>query len=65
MDIDTLKNRVNDLESKYMFQENLLDGLNKVVAEQQDLLDQLLKVVTNLEKSGQDDGNPQEKPPHY
>jgi SlyX protein len=66
--------RLNDLETKFMVQEELLNELNQIVAKQQDIIDFL---VTESKANNQV-GSPQkseagslfeqlkeERPPHY
>ena len=66
-----LEDRVNDLEIKFTFQEDLLAELNKLVTDQQFVIDSLVKQVKRLkeelETSSLGDGAAmdQEKPPHY
>jgi SlyX protein len=69
-----IEQRLNDLETKFMVQEELLDELNKIVARQQDIIEFLVMES----KSNNQVGSPQkdetgslleqlqeDKPPHY
>ena len=66
-----LEDRINDLEIKFTFQEDLLAELNTIVTAQQFTIDSLVKEVKrlkeNLEASALGAGATldQEKPPHY
>lgn len=57
--------RLNDLEIKFSYQEELLNELNKIVANQQMIIDKLVKEVKKLHDQNEGDKSVQEKPPHY
>lgn len=57
--------RLNDLEIKFSYQEELLNELNKIVANQQMVIDKLVKEVKKLHEESEGDKSLQEKPPHY
>lgn len=66
-----MEQRLTDVETRFLYQENTIEQLNQVVCEQQDQIQQLkatLEIVTKslkhlLEQSN--DIRPHEKPPHY
>ena len=64
-----LEKRVNDLESKFSFQDELVNQLNLIVTEQQSKITVLTESLKYLkQESGGDDQNSSlknEKPPHY
>lgn len=71
---DTSEDRLDELESKFGFQEQLLDQLNEVIISQQKQLDEcragLRQLQTNLQElyasQGEGAAGPaDEKPPHY
>lgn len=64
--------RLDDIETKIAFQDNMIRELNEVVCRQQDRIDELSETCRHLEKqirsmSGvSTEINPKdEKPPHY
>ena len=59
--------RLIDLETKFMFQEELLSELNKIVTKQQITIDSLSRELKSVSEGlGGDSSNPKdEKPPHY
>lgn len=65
-----LENRLNDLESKFTFQDELLAELNDLVTKQQMAIDglqrqvKLLTTSANMNATG-DSNNSNERPPHY
>ena len=67
-----MENRITDLETKFIRQEDLLDELNKTVFRQQQRIDDLAEVVAALARRlaeagihGNEYVPPHEKPPHY
>lgn len=68
---DRTDERLNQLEIKLSYTEELLDTLNDLVTRQQDQIDVLLREVSLLRQQGTDDGQPRfrslrdELPPHY
>lgn len=69
-----MEDKLIELETRYSFQEELLEKLNQIVAEQQKQLDiqsqqlqllhaQLSELRDNLQLDDSEPG--QEKPPHY
>lgn len=64
-----LEKRINDLESKFSFQDELLNELNLIVTEQQGKITELTETLKYLkQESGGDDQNSSlknERPPHY
>ena len=64
--------RLNDLEIKASFTEDLLDQLNLTIYRQQQQIDDLIRVVADLRKQLPESGAPgsgqaivNERPPHY
>lgn len=67
-----MESRLNDLETKVAFQDELLETLNTIVAEQQQQLDLIqrelrlvyeqVKTISPSDIANSDD---QERPPHY
>lgn len=64
--------RVIEIETKVLFQENTIEQLNQVVCRQQDQIEQLEKKIERLTKNFKnileisEDVHPgHEKPPHY
>jgi SlyX protein len=69
-DKKTLSNRVDALESKLMFQEEIIETLNKTITEQWLKIDALTRQVLSLSERLQDaeanaPGAANEPPPHY
>lgn len=64
-----LEERLVALEEKYSYQDELVNALNKIVADQQSTLEFLVKEIKGLSEmagSGSSNANSQdEKPPHY
>ncbi|HQV40960.1 MAG: SlyX family protein [Moraxellaceae bacterium] len=67
-----MESRLNDLETKVAFQDELLETLNTIVAEQQqqlDLIQRELRLVyeqvKTLSPSDIANSDDQERPPHY
>jgi SlyX protein len=66
-----LEQRLNDLEIKVCFTEDLVDQLNRVIVRQQRQLDQLIREVADLrqqrlaEDVGSLRGPRDELPPHF
>ena len=67
-----MESRLNDLETRVAFQDDLLETLNAIVAEQQQQLDLMQREIRLLYEqikslSPSDIGNSaeQERPPHY
>lgn len=63
-----LEKRINDLESKFSFQEELVNELNLIVAEQQGEIKTLTETIKYLKDSAGQDGqntSMNERPPHY
>jgi SlyX protein len=70
-----MEEKLIDLETKFSFQEDLLNELNNVVANQQKQIDELvqelkqvqshvMEIVENPSAAGEQDSNA-EVPPHY
>lgn len=62
--------RLIDIETKILHQENLIEELNQVVYSQQKTIDKLEKLLNGLtsrlrEALGEEEIRPNEKPPHY
>jgi SlyX protein len=73
-DLDALQRRLTALEEKTCFSDDLLDTLNRQVAQQQDQIDLLLRELSRLRRQApaDDDGGGapfrslrDELPPHY
>jgi len=67
---DTLEERLNSLESRFAFQEDLVHQLDEVVRSQADTIDELkreiLKMRTELTHTPESEAPPEEQvPPHY
>lgn len=68
---DRLSQRIEQLEIKLSYAEDLLDTLNTLVTRQQDQIDLLLREVSLLRRRHEDDASPafrslrDELPPHY
>lgn len=64
-----LENRINDLESKFSFQDELLNQLNLIVSEQQGKISELTEIIKYLKEQmgqeGQNSSSNNERPPHY
>ena len=63
-----LEDRLNDLEIKFTFQDELLGELNDIVTKQQFKIDALEKKVRELTAAANSNSlgnNENEKPPHY
>ena len=61
-----------DIETKLSYQENLLDQLNSIIIKQQEELDVLKRAlltiqerVNSLNESSAENGDLDERPPHY
>jgi SlyX protein len=68
--MNELENRVNDLEVKYSFQDELVNELNLLVAAQQEKIEELTKAIKELVEQSSEHGNQNsslknERPPHY
>ena len=67
--MNDLEKRLNDLEIKFAYQDELLNELNLIVAKQQkknDDLTKALKAVSNKVSAGSSNSlDKDEKPPHY
>lgn len=59
--------RLNNLEMKFLYQEEFLQELNKVIIEQQKVIDRLEKEVIDLKRNVNPHPNldVNQKPPHY
>lgn len=64
--------RLNELESRVAFQDDLVEELNRIVAAQQqqiDLLQQQLQLlydhIRTLSPTGMEPSTEEERPPHY
>ena len=67
---DTLAERLDSLESRFAFQEDLVHQLDEVVRSQADTIDELkreiLKMRTELTHAPETEAPPEEQvPPHY
>ena len=69
-DIDKLIARLDDLEMRYAFQQELLESLNDVVTNQWEEIDRLSRMLEavlerfeNVEDEQPED--PDQRPPHY
>jgi SlyX protein len=67
-----MESRLNDLETRVAFQDDLLDTLNTIVAKQQQQLDLmqreirlLYEQIKTLSPADIAGSNEQERPPHY
>lgn len=70
-----MDNRIIELESKYSFQEDLLQELDKTVIQQQKSIDQLFEAMRIMKEQiadvqthageGGSDAAQDERPPHY
>jgi SlyX protein len=65
-----LEERVNDLEIKFSYQDELINELNLMVADQQKYIEELKKVIKELvnnngEKNIGNTSLKNERPPHY
>ena len=64
-----LEKRLNDLEIKFSYQDELINELNLVLTEQQNKVSEMAGILKNLnESSGQGDQSSSvtnERPPHY
>ena len=64
-----LENRLNDLEIKFSYQDEMINQLNLIVTEQQNEIVEISRILKSLkESSGQDGQGPppdNERPPHY
>ena len=70
-DMQALEQRINELEIKASFAEDLVEELNLTIYRQQQQIDQLVLVVAELRKQQPDGGTGgarsllDERPPHY
>lgn len=68
---EKLAQRIEQLEIKLSYAEDLLDTLNTLVTKQQDQIDLLLREVSQLRRQREDEASPtfrslrDELPPHY
>lgn len=65
-----LEKRINDLEIKFSYQDELVNELNLIVAEQQKKIDDMKTLLKSLcenssESGAQNSSLPNERPPHY
>lgn len=67
-----MDSRLTDLETKVAFQDDLLESLNRIVAEQQQQIDMLQQQVQmlydqlrSIAPSNIAQGSADERPPHY
>ena len=64
-----LEKRVNELESKFSFQDQLVGELNLIVADQQAKITELIEALRHLKQSSGDGDQrsslENERPPHY
>lgn len=67
-----IEQRLENIETKIAFQEDLIEELNKTVYQQQLKLERLEAVckslarhIESLAEAGSEGGNANEKPPHY
>lgn len=67
--MNDLEKRVNDLESKFSFQDELVNELNLIVTEQQGKITELTAALKylkqNSEQGDQNTSLKNERPPHY
>jgi len=68
---EQLAQRIEQLEIKFSYAEDLLDTLNALVTKQQDQIDRLLHEVGQLRRQREEEASPtfrslrDELPPHY
>lgn len=61
-----LESRVNELEIKFSYQDELLNELNLLVAKQQEKLDEMTEFLKHLSETSDNNSSlKNEKPPHY
>jgi len=66
-----LENRIEELETKYTFQEDSIEALNQVLICQQKDINKLMQVIENINSQverlndGQGAQAQDERPPHY
>lgn len=72
MTIPVVEERIEKLETKLAFQEDLVDELNKTVFRQQQMLERLettcqalAQHIASLAEASKDGSLAHEKPPHY
>ena len=70
LDFETLADRVNTLEARLTFQDDIIETLNKTVTEQWTKIDALTRQLVALrerlqEAESQMPGAANEQPPHY
>ena len=70
IDIKTLSDRIDTLETRLMFQDEAIETLNKTITEQWLKIDALTRQLVNLnerlqEAETQAPGAANERPPHY
>ncbi len=69
--LNSIENRLTELEIKASFNEDLLDQLNQVIVRQQEQMDALMREVAELRQRGPESGAVpyrslrDELPPHY
>mgnify|MGYP001093295012 CR=1 FL=1 len=62
--MNELEERLVALEEKFSYQDELVNELNKIVAEQQTAIEFLVKEIKGLSEQAAT-GSSNEKPPHY
>ena len=66
---EKITDRLNEVESKFLFQEDTLERLSMELRKQQkeiqDLKDQIISLKESLIEMSSKDGIEEEKPPHY
>lgn len=70
-DLDELDQKLEDLQARYAFQEDMIQSLNQLVADQQRELTELKRLFSSLKQSldetmaEMDSLRPDTPPPHY
>lgn len=61
-----LEKRINDLEVKFSFQDDLINELNLIVAKQEVKISEMVEYLKHLSESSEPGSTlDNEKPPHY
>lgn len=68
--MNDLEDRINELEMKFSYQDQVINDLNSVVTEQQQTIESLLQIVKSLTENNSENGDhntslKNDLPPHY
>ncbi len=68
--MNDLEDRLNNLEIKFSYQDELINELNLIVANQQSKIDKMEEMLKQIHEQSSEDGSQNtslenERPPHY